>query len=469
MDIKSIILYVVVIVASAGLAILVFDNPGKKERSQDSRIEKVDDPAWYRNASYGTRLAALKTRLALMTSRTIPPEQTGPNKDEIALLCRDDSLVDVVVDAFESHPRITAALLSAYMEIFARVKNPKFARLLKRGFQSPEYDVRMNAADAGILHKDSRAIEEMGEALQVSSGPQATRLLNSLIAVGGSDSMRWLEVALEREEPEILVPAIRTLGDARYANAIPRIRTRLVHPAPSVQIAAAGALAIMGQQDGYRFLKILAANKKADPLERAEAVQMLYLISGKKDRSLYLELAKLRDIIGFEARLNLVKLRDAPVIENVKQEFLKGTPVQRIAATGTLAASGDPDDVDFLAAHIDDMNLPMLRAMISALKRGKAPNATKAIGALASNRRPEAGLALRVFSEFGEAALDDLEIALAKEDDPLRRDVLLRGVANIVSPRSLKILESFEAGDDRDLWLLLRSLIRRVDLGLLKK
>ncbi|MFT7619277.1 MAG: hypothetical protein ACI97A_002927 [Planctomycetota bacterium] len=469
MDLKSLALYVTIIVASAGLAFFMFGQQDSSGQAPVEQLEKIDDPIWYRTASYGIRLSALKQRLALMTSRVIAPEQTGTVKDEIALLCRDDRLVDVVVDSFNSHPRLTPALVSAYMEICGRVNNPKLGVLLEHGFRSKEFDVRMNAADAGILHDDGRSVTEMGEAIQVASGMGARQILASLIKIASNESISWIEHVLEREEADLLVPAIRALGDAKSVAAIPRIRTRLEHPSPNVVIAAAGALATMGQEDGYQFLKRLADNPNADPLERSEAVQMLYTVSGRKNIDLFHKLAARGDSIGFEARLNLLKLRDSVTLAAIHQDVLEGNPHERVTAVGSLGASGVSEDVEFLVAHIEDMDLSMYRSMLQSLKRGRAPNATKAIAALAALARPESGLAYNAFPPFEEAGLDDLAVLVAEENDPVRRDLLLRTIATIPSKKSLEILESIKPGRDRDLWLLVRSLIRKVDLGILKK
>ncbi len=470
MDMKTLLLYGAVVALAAGLAVLVFSEPATSDSLGDREVVQVDDPAWYRTASFGTRLAALKKRLALMTSRAIAPEQTGPVKDDIALLCRDEALVDVVIDSFESHPHLTSALLSAYMEIFGRVKNPKFTPLLKRGFESPEFEVRMNAAAAGMVHGSARSIEEIGQALLVSSGAQAGSLLATLLADGGGNALHWVEAVIaEREEEGLLIPSLRAMGDARYMNAIPTIRRRLKHPSAAVEIAAAAALAIMGQQDGYQYIRNLAMDEKASPLARAEAVQVLHTVAGGKNKELFRKLASRKDAAGFESRLVLLKLRDPEMIKQLRSKALGKRGLDKVQAAGALGASGVEEDAAFLAEHVDEFDVATLRAVIESLKRGRPKNAGRFIANLAALKKPEAGLAYRAFSQYGEDALDDLARVLAKETDPERRDLLLRAASLVPCEKSLAILQSVDAGDDRDLWMLVRSLIRKVDLGILKK
>ncbi len=471
MDLKSILLYVAVILLSGGLAVFVFNQSERSTEAKNAEVipAGVDDPIWYRHASLGARRAQLKKRLALMTSRAIAPEMTGPTKDEVALLCRDERLVDDVVDAFRSHPNMTPALLSAFMEIFARVKHPKFARLLEQGFKSREYDVRLNAADAGLVQGDARAVSEIGEALLTASGMQAQRLLHSLIACGGGEAMDYLEgVILQRSEPELILEAIHAMAKAGYTNAIPTIREKTRDSDKRIAVAASMALAMMGQQDGYQNLLHMVNDGNEDALVRSECVQFLYSVAGSRRRDVYEKLRNEPGTLGFEARLALLKLRDPEVLEETKRLLVDGNPHQKIESIGLLGASGNAEDVSFLMQHVDEMSAVMVASCLSSLKRGRARNAGDLLGALALCRTPQSAQVYNAIHEFDAGVLPGLEQALSRETDPTRRNLLLRAIANIPSIESLRIIESAQ-GEGLDFELLRRSLIRKVDLSLLKQ
>ena len=198
MDIKTILLYVVVISVSAGLAFALFH---KEDVAIDIEFEVVDDPLWYVTASEGARRFGLKKRLALMTSRSIGPERTGPIKEEIALLCRDSKLVDLLIDAYQTRPKNSAALTSAYMEIFQKIKDPRLTKLAQENFDHLEFTVRLNAARAALIQGHPRAISRLGKVLAESEGYEATQILETLGNLGGTDAWGVLTEFLSETIP----------------------------------------------------------------------------------------------------------------------------------------------------------------------------------------------------------------------------------------------------------------------------
>ena len=254
---KNLLIYLAVIAVSGGLAWYLFRDTAPKDDPvpEEDSLPTIENPIWYRGAGPELRIAAIRKRLPLMTSMSIPPEQAGPVKDEIALLCAfHEDCVDEVVDYVKKSSLRNSAEVSAFMEIFTRVRNPKFGELLAIGIDHQRWEARYNAAEAAVTQGDPRAVEILTAALMEQEGLEVQSVIEALVRIGGDAGYGALAYGLQRNEANILKSILVALGTVGYRPALPDIRALLNGQDIEVRVVAAWALANMGQQQGVERL-----------------------------------------------------------------------------------------------------------------------------------------------------------------------------------------------------------------------
>ncbi|MCB9831554.1 MAG: HEAT repeat domain-containing protein [Planctomycetes bacterium] len=474
MDLKTVVLYLVVIAGSGLIAYAIFHDRKDESAREDQGglIDRVEDPLWYRHADEETCLTALARRSRLLTSTAIPPEQAGPTKDDVALLCAfHESCARAFADHVLAQARLGAVELSAIMEIAARVRSPHFAALPPLGLDSPVWEVRYNAADAAITQGDPRAIPMLAQSLMEQSGIEILRVIDALTRIGGDEAYGTLAYGLQREDPDIRKALIVPLARAAYRPAIPDLRPVLEDGSPEVRMLAAWALMRMGQTEGRGLLIATCRDHDLPGPVRAQAANILgsEMIERPEVVALMRELLGDDEVaVAFEARLALATSGEEAVLAGLHADLDSDYADRRRLAIGILASCGRNEEIDRLAPRLPQMTIEEFAVFLNAAGRGLATGALEYIVEQARRKDRVGQLAMAAFRPFGDAALPHLRDLVLSLDDRILKLDALGAIGSIESAAARATLEGFDFGSEREYWRMQRTLIRRLDLALAK-
>ncbi len=466
--IRNGLLYILVLAISGTLAWALWNQ--WHAPAEPPPLEGIDDPLWYRTADFATRRAALEKRLDLMTSTRIAAADVGPIKDDVALLCRDPRLVDVVVQRFRERKDINTAQLSAFMEIFARVKNPKFAKLLSEGIHHREFEPRINAFDAALTQGDPAILADLRTVMGSQGGYSLRRVIEALGAIGGDEALDLVTRAIASGDHDAVLQGIATCVVYRLNRAIPILEPLLKDGRRDVALTAAWGLVSLGYSGGADVIRRLALDRGVDQGTRAQAVIYLLETSGKAATETLRRLRADPDPnVAFEARLGLIKLGDEDELLALDRALRSEDPGEREQGATFCAASGRDEDVERFRRVMGSVGRAEITAFLNALPRGRAPAALSILKDLSRPGGPYEQLAISRFHEYGDDGVEAIETLLASHPEGERLGWLISALGSIGTPRARDTLLKMPPPRSRRLWLYLRNNVRVIDLALLKK
>ncbi len=466
--IRNALLYLLVLTVSGALAWALWSQWRTVETPSPS--EGIDDPLWYRTADFATRRAALEKRLDLMTSTRIAAADVGPIKDEVALLCRDPRLVDVVVQRFKERKDINSAQLSAFMEIFARVKNPAFARLLSEGIRHPKFEPRINAFDAALTQGDPAILADLRSVMDAQGGYSLRRVVDALGAIGGDEALDLVTRAVASGDHDAILQGITTCVAYRLNRAIPLLEPLMKDARDDIALSAAWGLVSLGYSGGADLIRRFCLDRGVHSATRAQAVVYLVETSGETAGETLRRLREDGDpSVAFEARLGLIRLGDEREVEALERALRSEDALEREEAATLCAATGRDEDVERFREALPSLARGEVAAFLNALPRGKARAALSLLEELSRPGSPHEQLAISRFHEFGDDGVDVIERLLADRPEGERLGWLISALGSIGTPRARETLLTMEPPRSRRLWLYWRNNVRVIDLALLKE
>ena len=438
-------------------------------------VTGLRDPLWYRAVSDEEARLAARRRLDLMTSTEIPPTETGPLKDEVALLCLREDIVDIVVESYRSRKDVSPAQVSAYMEIFARVRHEKFALLVADGVADRQAETRLNAVQAATVQRDPRLAPFLNSILPDVGSYDASRIITALAAMGSAEAYEGIRRAVADDDPVTALAALRVVSDGGAFVALPDVRARLDDDDPTIRVIAAWTLIRLGQRSlGTARLLRAAKNRDLEGAARAQALQLLHEARDDDAASLVADVRPLTEsddvAVALEAFNYLVTVGDEAANEKLAQDLdAKGRPRELLRALTVCGRSGRDVEIERVMSRRSRYSAAEMRRFVESLQNGQAPGAVACLVELAATDDAVGQAALRAFVAFGERALDALAELLKTASGRDRILAVVAPIQAIASPRSIDLIEAVEAGSDRRLRRLLRENIRLVEQKLLAR
>ncbi|MEZ6194917.1 MAG: HEAT repeat domain-containing protein [Planctomycetota bacterium] len=469
---KTILAYAFAVVVAGFLAWLVFHEPRRateEDRGPDVTAGLPSDPMWYRRCDTEERLASARFRLSRMTSSSVPAQQAGPMKDEIALLCLDEAVVDMIVSSFEAHPRLPTAELSAYMEIFSRVRHAKFEPLLVRAVNHDDYEPQVNAVEAARVQASARAVPFLDAALANAERDLQMRVVRALGAIGTASAVEVVRRHLPGLDRDAIILGIPILAGANYREGIPVLERLLRHEDPDVEVLAAFSLARLGRGSGLDRLAAVVRDPARADGNRAQALQFHFELTGAKGIALDREILEgAGPLLAGEALCDLVRAGDATARERARAALESLDAGERSRACLALGRSADESDLRHVEERLDGMSGDEIKVFLTAVGVGRTPAGLALLERLALRRDFIGDLAIKRFADFGEVAVDPLIRSMDAEKETERFAALARALASIPSPRARDHLASCAIPGNARLEIYVRSGVQRQDLALLE-
>ena len=470
MKLKTISIYLLVMGISAVMAYAVFAGLSKDPTDEDSTEGDVHDPLWYRTASLEVRENGLRARLDVMTSAVISAAEAGPVKDEIALLCRDEAIVDLVVQSFADRKDLSSSELSAYMEIFARVRHEKFGPLVAEGIKHPRFEPKLNSFDAAIVQRHPSTARFIGRALPELTGYLATRAIAALTHIGTDEAVEQIIEALDHDDHDLVIHALQAVVLHSALEALPRLEEITKREDPEIRITAAWAMAALGRSRGRKLLEAAARDLTTTGSQRAQAIQFIGQLPGRPNTALLEDLAEDEDdFVAFESQLCLVRLRDQEILAELRNDVESDEFSRRRRALAMYASSGHEEDLELVNRRLDDLADDEIKLFMEALKRGQAKGAAEFVRRIAERDDAIGVAAISRFHDFGDRGVAMLRLIYDERKNDEKLGHLISAGGSIETTESLAFLESIDVGNDRRLWLFLRGNIRKIELALLKE
>lgn len=464
---KKLLLTYVVTVAVLGVAAWLLYQSSDEDRDE-RRSEVLADPLWYRSIPKAEKLLAARYRLDNMTSNDLPPAELGPMKDEVALLCGDEAVVDAVVARFSERKTLSPAQLSAYMEIFARVRHRKFGALVADGLGEWRDVPHLNALDAAVVQRDPRLVPFLIEALIVRKGYYAQRIMKALASIGTGEAVNAVVKQIGSPDRDTAVFAISVAAGSRYAEAVAALAARLGDADPFLRAMAAWALGTLGQSRGREALIAQARDEKTPDDARAQCIQNLVLLGARDTVEELRPLTTLSaPLTRTEARVALATFRDPAFLKILRDDLTGPEEEARSEALIALGRSGADADLALVEENLPIIAQHDLAGFVRLLPVGNAPSAPDFLERL--SRRPDTvGLeAMTALGKFGPRSLPNLARILEAETSRDRKTGLLNVVGGITDKKSLAVLEPYTTSSDRRIWRLARENYRLVEQRLL--
>jgi len=357
---------------------------------------------------------------------------------------------DLCIAAFDD-PDFSARVevISTLKDHFA--KDPRAIELFRRALGDPSEMVQRAGVFAVQAARDSRSVDALAaiarnssdlaavpavdEALATIGGPQAVRVLISLLARPRAEDGK----AGARTRPSDLVraAAARALARLKDPSAAPALREVL--PDPSVPVKLGAMEALMQLRDRKAVPLISRELTSDEPRVRRFALRALRMIgdpSAAKDVRRVLREEKdenvrataaltLADMLGEKAIPDLLALKDDL------------SPAVRLEAAGALAGFGRPA-AEALAAFLSDPDQGVQMMAIEGLGQMRDASQIPALAALAADRSPQAvQIRIKVAEALGRiaapAALAPL-LDLASDPEPAVREEVARALATFDDP-----------------------------------
>ena len=431
----------------------------------------MDDPLWYRTLTDEGAILAAQKRLDLMTSTSIQANRAGPVKDEIALLCRYPGVVDLIVETFRRRKGSSNAQMSAYMEIFGRIRHPKFAELMAEGLSGNRQETLMNAIEAAVVQRSPVIVPILLESFEKQEAYGGLKILSALIAIDSSAARRAVCNAVDHSDDDIAVMALSAVGGMRLTGAIPLVEKRLKDGPDQIRVMAAWCLARMGQSRGARRLLAFALNGAFDANSRAQALQNLTLLQwweGVDDVRGLLSNPIIE--VALESRVYLATARDRDLLASL-DEAIQGNDLSlRDLALRVVARTGSTADLERVLEHESMLTSRELLLLARALQMERPAGSVDFITRLIHERKDLRGNLISILAKFGSAGLRSLEDIMNEDsgEDHGWTMNLIGAVGSAVDPRAQEVLQRFDMTTNRRVWRFARENIRLIEQRLLK-
>ncbi len=350
----------------------------------------------------------------------------------------------------------------AYLQLLASVSGMEAALPeLEAGAADADPAVREAVVDLLARYKTPQALRLLTHRLVDPASTVAVKAVDALCAYEDEASVRWMLRAFNSPEESVRVKLAECFGyfyqeeeaviHRKYL-ALPYLIKLLDDPKPSVQIAAAKALA---NAERYRAVQPLMNKLTEDNLEvRAEAIRALGLI--REGKAMPAILATLQSPAQSPAvyahALIALKRLAIPGFATIQHDFVLATGhFEEIAAENRL------DAVRFVLADKDDgivLNQDELadlvinwakQALPDILKEGHEETADKLISVLQPNPRPETVDVLQALKNHENPAVRaNALVALAVQGQKSQYQSINAGLADPVVQVRLSMLTALD-------------------------
>lgn len=469
MDKKLVVTYLVaVLVLGSGAYGLV--RWWKKPKAKELAADSAPDPLFYKSMTTAERLIAARYRLDSMTRNDIAPGEIGPIKDEVALLATDEAVVDLIVERFAICKAGGIAQLSAYMEIFARIRHPKFVPLIAEGILSEREASQINALDAAIVQRDPRLVSYLAQMLPQQTGYRAQRILEALGAIGTTDALAACLRAISAPERSKKIWAMTAAASAHWTDAKTAVEAQHADADPMVRTIAAFALASFGDPRGKEWLVAAAKDRTLPEDARAQAIQNLLQVGAKEKAGSLAELVDTEAAaVRREARVTLLVWRDPALIARLKSELGGLDPAKSGDAIAVFARGGVTEDMRYLASVADMLQPDDLAALLRQLPQG-GNDAALEIYEKYVRRNDELGiLALRYAHRFGKKSLELLKTLAAETKDEERLMLVIAAIASVATREAVDVLMTHVESPSKKIRNWARQNVRLVEQEMLKR
>lgn len=463
----------VTVLATVMGAGLFFVGCGEEPRNKTSATasEVIDDPLWYRSLDTNGKILAVQKRLDLMTSTSVPAHRAGPIKDEIALLCTDEAVVDRVVESFRRRQDLSVAQISAYMEIFGRIRHPEFGSLLTDGILMDRMETQINALEAAIVQRSPELVPYLGTVLKTHDGYVGLKIISALIGINTAASRRFICEAVSSEDAGIANEALSAVGGLRLTDALPRAMKRIGDGPDIVRVMASWAVARMGQSSGSRSLVKLAADKSVEKMARAQALQNLTLLrywsaADELRPLLTSEVAEVR----LETAVFLATAGDKKTREHLIQVLDNEDAADRDQALRVLARTGHPEDLELVQSKLGGLHPREILVFSRSLMIVRPAGSLEFISNLLRKRPDMRPSLIGLMGPFGEKGLLVLEELMDANQGVDRAWTLqlIGAIGGVQSKRAQEVLATLESTSDRRVWRFARENIRLIEQRMLK-
>lgn len=396
---------------------------------------------------------AAKVRVAQRNFGKIASDEAvrlGEWKDDIALLCDDPNVVAWI--AAEWHVRKEGAdrvTLSAFADIFERVKHPEFLEATKELFRIDDAFVAGKAVQAAITQADPSLLDEIRHAYDVAkttAGPETTPFRVQCIlaarACGGPGLSAFLGDVLTENNLVLRIEALQVARDIPTVGIESVLRSLTGELNPRVRLLAAWALAKAGSTTAVRDLAALVdPNDPGTALEAASAIGILRLEAATP--ALVAALDRTAGETHRAVEIALARLDHGPTLQRLRARIVDPDGTKIEDALTALTSAGIVADIPLLSEQAaSGLNLRQ-RALCAGIAIAASPTMAPVmipmLGA-SPTYTPEMHDAMKV---VGEAVVPNLSERLAKaksEDEafatvawlgsnatPAARAALLRG------------------------------------------
>ncbi len=181
----------------------------------------------------------------------------GDEREELErLISSIDLRYRLVIQLKSSRHKSRRMAAAAYLAVIA---SPEIEWALIEALESPNWEIRIQAARGLAKVKSERAIPQLVHMLLTDTPWVAARIADQLVAYGPIAVPFLMENVRDEHrghlvDPRILAAAVRILGMIGDLRAAPVIQRLLDHPEPEVRIAAASALGSAGTGNSIPLL-----------------------------------------------------------------------------------------------------------------------------------------------------------------------------------------------------------------------
>ncbi len=365
-----------------------------------------------------------KVRLAqrnLMRIASDEATRLGELKDEMALLMDDPNVVSWF--AAEWHVRRGATdsvTMSAFADIFERVKRPEFLEPTKDLFRTDDPFLQGKAVQAAITQADPSLVDEIAHVYAIArvdtrseSAPFRIQCVQAARACGGPALPNFIRGILEDSDLVLRVEALQVARDLALPGLESTLKKLLDEPLPRMRLLAACALVASGTRSASATLGTLI-----DPMDPATTLEAASYAGIYKLDSLIPVLVRAMNGVTGEARrsveIALARLRHGPTLDALRVRAADPHQDRGDDAVTALTAAAIPDDIPFLVGLAKTATPTRIRSICAGVTISQsaalAPVLVPVLNA-SPTYTPEMHDALKV---VGDSVVDPLAEALRK-------------------------------------------------------
>lgn len=382
-------LVILVLVAAVALgALTVFfigkSDPDKPIGSPALKVASGTAPAFHVFGSQDEKEAAIAGGLRKLTSGKAV--ELGALKDDMALLSTEPSMQQRILEAFHQRSHLTTYEASGFLDIFAKVKNPRFVEPTSKLLMHEDWAVQRSAIPAAA----TQAHESLTPALltvyrkmvsEFKNEGEQTRaeVIAAAQACGGPTLGALLDQAMS--DPSALVVEVAvSAAQARNLKALaPRIRELLKHDVGAISLRSAWALGSFGDPEGKtRVLDFLDLSRPPEFLAALDAVCALGIADARPKLKALLQTAPL------DYRLPLIValcvLKDPETTKELEAQRDSEDRSKLEESLAGLGATADPKYLPFIRRCARTGQRPELLAILRGMAAHESPPDVESLG-----------------------------------------------------------------------------------------